>query len=149
MFRKLLTFACLSLGLSQLTPFSSLNGVGVQLFQWKFTDIASECTFLANNGYSYVQTSPVQEHIYNIGHPIYDTYWYHSYAPIGYNIGNRLGSLTEFQLMVSTCNSLGVAVVVDVVLRHQNVQNKTPLQNHRLPVSVRLLLRPLYLFLLC
>ena len=118
MFRKLLTFACLSLGLSQLTPFGSLNGVGVQLFQWKFTDIASECTFLANNGYSYVQTSPVQEHIYNIGHPIYDTYWYNSYAPIGYNIGNRLGSLTEFQLMVSTCNSLGVAVVVDVVLNH-------------------------------
>jgi hypothetical protein len=42
------------------------KAVGVQLFMWNFNDIAKECTeFLGPNGFSYVQTSPVQIHAKN------------------------------------------------------------------------------------
>lgn len=92
--------------------------VGVQLFQWKFTDIAKECTeFLGPNGYSYVQTSPIQECITsNNDGKVYP--WYVAYQPLGYNIGNRLGTEQEFEDMVKSCTLAGVDVVVDVVLNH-------------------------------
>lgn len=96
--------------------------VGVQLFQWKFTDIKSECVnFLGPNGYGYVQTSPIQEHIEHSEEfqkcgPFNP--WWLSYQPTGYEIGNRLGTEEEFIDMVETCNSAGVGIVVDVVLNH-------------------------------
>jgi alpha-amylase len=88
--------------------------VGVTLFQWKFTDIGSECIdFLGPNGYSYVQVSPVQQ---SVKGP--DRGWWDSYQPIGYKIGNKLGTEGEFIDMVLNCKNAGVDVVVDVVLNH-------------------------------
>lgn len=92
--------------------------VGVQLFQWPFLDIARECTdFLGPQGYGYVQTSPVGSHIAEC----FDGQkfpWYLAYQPLGYNVGNRLGSEDDFKYMVKTCQSAGVEVIVDVVLNH-------------------------------
>lgn len=105
-----------------LTQMNPLQGVGVQLFQWNFNSIAKECVYLAEMGYSFVQTSPIQEHIYNMLHgnvyPLNETAWYNSYAPLGYNIGNRLGNEDDFISMVQTCNKYGINVIVDVVLNH-------------------------------
>ncbi|KAJ3260444.1 Alpha-amylase 1 [Boothiomyces macroporosus] len=97
--------------------------VGVQLFQWRFKDIADECVnFLGPNGYSFVQTSPVQEHAGQSQEGnIYP--WYLAYQPLGYSIGNRLGSLKDFKDMVKTCTGAGVDIVVDVVLNHNSYIN--------------------------
>ena len=94
--------------------------VGVQLFHWKFTDIATECTeFLGPNGFSFVQTSPVQAHIDS---PADETgvkyHWWNIYQPLSYNIGNRLGTQAEFENMVTACRKAGVDVIVDVVINH-------------------------------
>ncbi|KAJ3323743.1 hypothetical protein HDV06_001473 [Boothiomyces sp. JEL0866] len=92
--------------------------VGVQLFQWPFASIAQECVdFLGPNGYSFVQTSPVQEHAKN-SFDGYNNPWYLVYQPLGYKIGNRLGSVADFKNMTHVCKSVGVDIVVDVVLNH-------------------------------
>ncbi|KAI8905816.1 glycoside hydrolase superfamily [Gorgonomyces haynaldii] len=99
------------------------KAVGVQLFQWPFRDIARECTeFLGPNGYSFVQTSPVQAHIDDPkdGQKLP---WYIMYQPVGYNIGNRLGTEADFRYMVDTCRNAGVDIVVDVVLNHNSYVN--------------------------
>jgi alpha-amylase len=96
------------------------KAVGVQLFMWNFKDIARECTeFLGPNGYSYVQTSPVQIHVKN-AFDGQNNPWYLMYQPLGYKIGNRLGTEEEFRSMVSTCKDAGVDIVVDVVLNHMS-----------------------------
>ncbi|KAI8905815.1 glycoside hydrolase superfamily [Gorgonomyces haynaldii] len=92
--------------------------VGVQLFQWPFRDIAKECVeFLGPNGYSFVQTSPVQAHVADAKDG-WTLPWYLIYQPLGYNIGNRLGTEEDFKAMVQTCKNAGVDIVVDVVLNH-------------------------------
>jgi alpha-amylase len=104
----------------------SMVGVGVQLFQWKFVDIARECTdFLGPNGFSYVQTSPVQEHRSNQQGDNEKYPWWLAYQPLGYNIGNRLGTEQEFKDMVSTCKAANVKVVVDIVLNHMAGQGSS------------------------
>ncbi|KAI8905829.1 glycoside hydrolase superfamily [Gorgonomyces haynaldii] len=95
------------------------KAVGVQLFQWPFAAIGQECVdFLGPNGYSYVQTSPVQAHIRNNGDENGLPPWWIVYQPISYEIGNRLGTEAQFKSMVAACKSVGVDVVVDVVLNH-------------------------------
>ena len=40
------------------------DGVFVQMFEWRWTDLAHECEeYLGPTGYTAVQTSPPQEHI--------------------------------------------------------------------------------------
>lgn len=96
--------------------------VGVQLFQWKFTDIKKECiNFLGPNGYGFVQTSPIQAHInsYKEMFPDGGEYqWWLAYQPVSFDIGNRLGDEKEFKDMVVTCNSVNVKVITDVVINH-------------------------------
>jgi len=89
----ILLIAILHLTETQAQYSVNSKATGVQLFQWKFTDIASECTnFLGPNGFSYVQTSPVQESIsYNNDGLAYP--WFISYQPIGYKYRKSLGHL--------------------------------------------------------
>ncbi|KAG5679493.1 hypothetical protein PVAND_009057 [Polypedilum vanderplanki] len=85
----------------------------VQLFEWKFTDIAQECKFLAEVGYGAVQISPVHES------KVDDSYsWYLRYQPVSYKIISRSGDIEEFKAMVKECNDLEIRVYVDVVLNH-------------------------------
>ncbi|KAJ3274235.1 hypothetical protein HDV01_003308 [Terramyces sp. JEL0728] len=94
------------------------KSVGATLFLWRFKDIADECVnFLAPNGYSFVMTAPVVEHINSIatGAPFG---WFLNYQVLGYNVGNRMGTLEDFKNMTAVCTSVGVDVIVDVVLNH-------------------------------
>jgi alpha-amylase len=94
------------------------NKIGTQLFQWPFKSIEKECVeYLAPNGYAWLQTSPINAHPKDA----FDGFvfpWYLAYQPLSYRIGNRLGSEQDFIDMVTTCKSVGVDVVVDVVLNH-------------------------------
>ncbi|HUN22701.1 MAG TPA: DUF3372 domain-containing protein, partial [Anaerolineales bacterium] len=102
---------------------SNPNGVYVHLFQWKWNDIAKECTYLAQKGYTAVQVSPPMEHIVPVAAQGGDANakypWWVDYQPVSYNLAvNRHGTLAEFQAMVNACNTAGVDVYADAVINH-------------------------------
>ena len=90
--------------------------VMIHLFEWKWTDIASECErFLAPKGYAAVQISPPSEHAL-IDSPYRP--WWQRYQPVSYKLVSRSGNEQQFRDMVSRCNSVGVRIYVDAVINH-------------------------------
>ncbi|KAJ7348969.1 glycoside hydrolase superfamily [Mycena albidolilacea] len=93
------------------SPSKGQNAI-VQLFEWPWDSVASECTtFLGPAGFGYVQVSPANEHITG-------GQWWTDYQPVSYNLTSKRGSRAQFASMVSKCNAAGVGVIVDVVLNH-------------------------------
>ena len=93
--------------------------VFVQLFEWKWTDIAQECeNFLGPKGFAAVQVSPPNEHAVVSGRP-----WYERYQPVSYQIESRSGTRAEFADMVSRCQAVGVDIYVDAVINHMTGVN--------------------------
>lgn len=89
--------------------------VFVQLFEWKWTDIASECErVLGPAGFDAVQVSPPQEHALITGAP-----WWQRYQAVSYAIDrSRSGTRAEFVDMVARCRAAGVGIYVDAVVNH-------------------------------
>jgi len=89
--------------------------VFVHLFEWKWTDVASECeSVLGPSGFKAVQVSPPQEHILASGYP-----WWERYQPVSYGIDHsRSGTRAEFIDMVQRCRTAGVDIYVDAVINH-------------------------------
>jgi len=89
--------------------------VVVHLFEWKWTDIASECeNVLGPDGVHAVQVSPPQEHSLV---PSRD--WSQRYQPVSYSIErSRSGSGAEFRDMLIRCRAVGVGIIVDAVINH-------------------------------
>jgi hypothetical protein len=76
----------------------------VQLFEWKWLDVAKECEeFLGPRKFAGVQISPPNENVVLDGR-----YWYERYQPISYNIISRSGGEKEFLEMTRRCNAAGV-----------------------------------------
>src|SRR5437868_14459250 len=71
--------------------------VFVHLFDWKWTDIATECeNVLGPAGYAAVQVSPPQEHSITPSHD-----WSERYQAVSYSIAkSRSGTGAEFTAMV-------------------------------------------------
>lgn len=91
--------------------------VFVHLFEWKWTDIATECeNVLGPAGVAAVQVSPPQEHSEQptLGYP-----WSERYQPVYYSVAlSRSGTGAEFQDMVTRCKNVGVGIYVDAVINH-------------------------------
>lgn len=86
--------------------------VFVHLFEWRWSDIASECElFLGPRGFRAVQISPPNEHI------SLDAWWAR-YQPVSYRLDSRSGTRAELVDMVERCNAAGVAIYADLVLNH-------------------------------
>lgn len=84
----------------------------VHLFEWSWTDIATECeTYLGPKGYAAVQVSPPNEHV--IG-----SQWWTRYQPVSYVLQSRGGDRNQFIDMVERCNTAGVDIYVDAVINH-------------------------------
>lgn len=80
------------------------HGGIVQLFEWKWSDIASECeSFLAPKGYGGVQISPPNENLVIANRP-----WFERYQPISYKLITRSGTELDFLDMTIRCNKAGV-----------------------------------------
>jgi len=94
---------------------NALGDVFVHLFEWKWTDIATECeTVLGPAGFTAVQVSPPQEHSIVPSHD-----WSERYQPVSYSIArSRSGTGAEFTDMVNRCQAVGVGVIVDAVINH-------------------------------
>jgi alpha-amylase len=95
--------------------YMAAGDVSVHLFDWKWTDIATECeNVLGPAGYAAVQVSPPQEHSIT---PSYD--WSERYQPVSYSVAkSRSGTGAEFADMVNRCKTAGVGIVVDAVINH-------------------------------
>ncbi|XP_058456094.1 alpha-amylase-like [Malaya genurostris] len=102
---------------AQIDPNQWPNRSGiVQLFEWKWSDIAIECEqFLAAKGYGGVQISPPAENAI-IMEPFRP--WWERYQPISYYLNSRSGTEAEFVQMVGRCNMAGVRIYADVQLNH-------------------------------
>ena len=104
----------------------------VQLFEWNWPSVASECqSTLGPKGYGYVQVSPPQEHVRG-------NQWWLAYQPVSYRIESRKGTRAQFQSMVNTCHAAGVKVIVDAVINHMSGHGQG---RHRLGRLVLLALR--------
>lgn len=90
--------------------FDGRSGI-VQLFEWKFKDIANECIFLSENGYGGVQTSPIQESVATDA-----SAWEIRYHPVSYKIFSPSGNVDEFKDMIMKCYELKIRIYVDVVI---------------------------------
>src|SRR5204862_4101333 len=97
------------------TGHMAAGDVFVHLFEWKWTDIASECeNVLGPAGFKAVQISPPQEHSIV---PTHD--WSERYQPVSYSVAHsRSGTGAEFAEMVTRCNAAGVGIIVDAVINH-------------------------------
>ncbi|KAK7054065.1 alpha-amylase [Favolaschia claudopus] len=98
-------------------PSKSSNAI-VQLFEWPWDSVASECATLASAGYGYVQVSPAQEHIQG-------SQWWTDYQPVSYKLVSKRGDRSAFAKMVQACNGVGVGVIVDVVFNHMTAGSGT------------------------
>jgi len=98
------------------------GSVFVHLFEWKWTDIATECeTYLGPSGFTAVQVSPPSEHAEIAGHP-----WWQRYQTVGYELDqSRSGTLAEFKDMVQRCAKVGVGIYVDTVVNHMTAQSSS------------------------
>ncbi|MFN2637918.1 MAG: alpha-amylase family protein [Gemmatimonadaceae bacterium] len=94
---------------------AAAGDVFVHLFEWKWTDIASECeTQLGPNGFKGVQVSPPMEHSVQDSHT-----WSERYQPVSYSIErSRSGTRAQFIDMVARCKAVGVDIYVDAVINH-------------------------------
>ncbi|XP_059622265.1 alpha-amylase A-like [Phlebotomus argentipes] len=90
------------------------RSVIVHLFEWKFSDIATECEeYLGPNSFGGVQVSPVSECVISPKRA-----WWERYQPVSYAIISRSGDELDFADMVKRCNEAGIRVYVDVVFNH-------------------------------
>lgn len=88
----------------------------VQLFEWKWPDIAKECeTWLGPKGFAAVQISPAQEHPVITSPP---NPWWERYQPVSYKLVSRSGTRDQLVDMISRCNAVGVKVYADVIVNH-------------------------------
>jgi alpha-amylase len=94
---------------------AAAGDVFVHLFEWRWTDIASECeTHLGPAGFTAVQVSPPEEHSITPNHD-----WSERYQPVSYSIDrSRSGTRAEFIDMVNRCKAVGVGIYVDAVINH-------------------------------
>jgi alpha-amylase len=92
----------------------------VQLFEWKWTDIARECeTYLGPKKFTAVQISPPTEHAWITTGDGAPFPWWMRYQPVSYSLDrSRSGTRAELANMVSRCNAAGVAIYADVVFNH-------------------------------
>lgn len=107
------------------TKISSRQSVFVQLFEWRWDDIALECEqFLGPAGYSAVQISPPNEHVdqRSIGNVLEEfkgVYpWWVRYQPVSFKLISRSGNAAQFSEMVQRCKAVGVGIYADTVVNH-------------------------------
>ncbi|XP_047029612.1 alpha-amylase 4N-like isoform X2 [Helicoverpa zea] len=100
------------------------RSVIVQMFEWKWLDIAEECErFLGPKGFGAVQTSPASENLIldlNGTRP-----WYERYQVMSNKRVTRSGNEADFLNMTTRCNKVGVRIYVDVVFNHMAIPQNT------------------------
>ncbi|CEM16802.1 unnamed protein product [Vitrella brassicaformis CCMP3155] len=106
--------------------FCYWEGAVLQLFEWPYDDIATECPGLATDGWKAVQVSPVHSHrslppLEGIASATGETIsypWWERYQPISYNLTSRSGDVEALRRAVEKCADVGIQIIADVVLNN-------------------------------
>ena len=103
------------------------DGVTLHCWNWSFAEIEANMATIAAQGYTAIQTSPVQVMKEDTVDSSVGTHWWVYYQPVDFKIndenGNALGTKSELESMIATAHEYGVKVIVDVVANH--LGNKT------------------------
>lgn len=96
----------------------------IQLFEWSWDSVASECTsFIGPAGYGFVQgmlylclrVNQVAEIAHAVSPPaehVTGDAWYTDYQPVSYILESKRGNRDQFASMIKTCQAAGVGVIV-------------------------------------
>ena len=103
--------ASLALAFSGSAFALNSSDTSVQMFEWNWNDLATECTqFLGPQGYGGIQISPP-------GAARITGNWWDVYQPVNYvNLASKLGTSAQLQSMINTCHAAGVRVYADIVV---------------------------------
>ena len=106
------------------------NGQILQCFNWSFENIKNNMAKIADQGFSAVQTSPIQgskESTKESYSTVQNSWWVY-YQPISFGIEtnyyNAMGTSKEFKEMCDEAHKYGVKVIVDAVLNHTGNTDK-------------------------
>ena len=98
------------------------DGVTLHCWNWSFAEIEANMADIAAQGYTAIQTSPVQVMKEDTVGSTVATHWWVYYQPVDFVIntddGNALGTKTELASMIQTAHKYGIKVIVDVVTNH-------------------------------
>ncbi|MGN1112833.1 MAG: alpha-amylase family glycosyl hydrolase, partial [Acutalibacteraceae bacterium] len=100
------------------------DGQILQCWNWSFNNIKNNMAKIASQGFSAIQTSPIQstkettkEYYSNMKNS-----WWVYYQPTNFNIEtnsyNALGTASDFKAMCTEAHKYGIKVIVDAVLNH-------------------------------
>ena len=100
------------------------DGVTLHCWNWSFAEIEANMAEIAAQGYTAIQTSPIQplKEATNLSTNTVGKHWWLYYQPIDFEIttqsGNALGTKDELISMIKTAHKYDVKVIVDVVANH-------------------------------
>ena len=119
--------------LEAATPRAPQDEVILHAWTWSLDTIAANMKLIAESGYDYVQTSPVQACYIGDGGgmALYSQpgdsvmgKWYYYYQPTDWTIGNyMLGDRDDFRAMCDSAYKYNVKVLVDVLPNHTAVDH--------------------------
>lgn len=108
-------------------------------WSWNLNTIAENMKDIADAGYTYVQTSPVQTCYIGDGGGLalfsepgdsVQGKWYYYYQPTDWQIGNYImGSRDDFRNMADSARKYNVKVIVDVLPNHTAMDRRAVLPN--------------------
>ena len=95
-------------------PDKSEDGVILQAFNWKFSQIKEELPYLADAGFKMIQTSPIQQPKSN------GTSWWAFYQPLGFSIADNspLGTKQELKELCEEADKYNISIISDIVFNH-------------------------------
>lgn len=97
------------------------DGLTLHCWNWSYKNIESNMEKIASQGYTAIQTSPIQQSKEGTKGYSVDGWWVY-YQPMGFHIDNTgksaLGTKAEFESMCKTAHKYGIKVIVDVVANH-------------------------------
>lgn len=118
-------------------PLAPEGEVILHAWSWSLDTIASNMKKIADAGYDYVQTSPVQAcyvgddggmALFSEPGDSIKGKWYYYYQPTDWTIGNyMLGSREDFKAMCDSAYKYGVKVLVDVLPNHTAIDHNAVL----------------------
>ncbi|MBR2715396.1 MAG: hypothetical protein IKB73_04220, partial [Ruminococcus sp.] len=119
------------------------DGQILQCWNWSFNNIKNNMAKIADQGFSAIQTSPIQaskESTKESWSTAGNAFWVY-YQPINFSIETNsrsaLGTKSEFKAMCDEAEKYGIKVIVDTVFNHLANANSDNSLNSQIPSDIR------------
>ncbi|MGN1130545.1 MAG: alpha-amylase family glycosyl hydrolase, partial [Ruminococcus sp.] len=116
------------------------QGQILQCWNWSYNGIKANMQKIAEQGFSAIQTSPIQTIKETTQNRQMQGSWWVYYQPSNFTIDtssqNALGTKSEFKAMCDEAHKYGVKVIVDAVLNHM-ANNGDNTLSHTIPDDIR------------